>query len=370
MFSDITQISSARSRRASSWNRTGGNRDFVATEPGGRRVLAQCEGQGRITHIWMAVPHGLREVLLQVTVDGAPSPQINVPIGDFFCLGHGKMANFQSLYFTCSTNSPERYGGAALNCYLPMPFGKSIEIALANQSERELRTWYYVDYELAEPGSQDSAGILHAEFRRVNPFGGWGHELSFLAADDVPNKERDAWENNYLILETRGRGHYVGCNLSVTNLRGEWWGEGDDMIWVDGYKWPPDLHGTGSEDYFGHAWQMQPVAYLRNGSSLHERQTGGFQTSYVFHVENPIRFEREIRVTIEHGHANHLRNEMSSVAYWYAADPTAVVDPPPVTQRLPLRRDNEGRWLEDPDRQCPGAEIPLTEPMREALKGK
>jgi hypothetical protein len=138
------------------------------------------------------------------------------------------------------------------------------------------------------------------------------------------------------------------------------------MIWVDGYKWPPDLHGTGSEDYLSMAWGMQKPALLRNGSSLHEADTGGWQTSYVFHVENPIHFQREIKVTIEHGHANHLANEMSSVAYWYAAEPTAVIEPPPVAQRLPVRRDSEGNWLGDPDRQCAGPAIEPTDEMRKA----
>jgi len=119
----------------------------------------------------------------------------------------------------------------------------------------------------------------------------------------------------------------------VTNIQGTWWGEGDDMIWVDGYKWPPDLHGTGSEDYLNQAWGMQPNAFLRNGSSIHESNTGGYQTSYVHHLENPVRFEKEIKVTIEHGHANHLGNEMASVAYWYAEKPAAAIAIPPVKKR-------------------------------------
>ncbi len=85
------------------------------------------------------------------------------------------------------------------------------------------------------------------------------------------------------------------------------------MIWVDGYKWPPDLHGTGSEDYLNQAWGMQDNAFLMNGSSIYEQNTGGYQTSYVFHLTNPVRFSESIRATIEHG--NHLANEMSSVAY-------------------------------------------------------
>jgi hypothetical protein len=140
----------------------------------------------------------------------------------------------------------------------------------------------------------------------------------------------------------------------VTNFSRDWWGEGDDMIWVDGYKWPPDLHGTGSEDYLGQAGGMQPNAFLHNGSSIFEgytigvpelelwRGNSGCQTGYVFHLENPVVFEREIKVTIEHGHANHLGNEMSSVAYWYMDAPAAAISVPPLEQRLPVRRDNAG----------------------------
>ena len=124
------------------------------------------------------------------------------------------------------------------------------------------------------------------------------------------------------------------------------------MIWVDGYKWPPDLHGTGSEDYLGQAWEMQDNAFLRNGSSIFEHATGGYQTSYVFHLENPVRFTASIRVTIEHGHGNHLANDMASVAYWYARTPTPAAAPPAVSQRLPVPRDDQGNWRRDQGSRC------------------
>ena len=109
----------------------------------------------------------------------------------------------------------------------------------------------------------------------------------------------------------------------------------------------PTWFGTGSEDYLNQAWGMQDNAFLRNGSSIHERNTDGYQTSYVHHIENPVSFEKEIKVTIEHGHGNHLCNEMSSVAYWYAAKPTRVAKPPSVAKRMPVLRDNQGNWLYD-----------------------
>jgi hypothetical protein len=172
-----------------------------------------------------------------------------------------------------------------------------------------------------------------------------------------------AWENNYVILDTEGVGHYVGCNLSIANFAGEWWGEGDDMIWVDGYKWPPDLHGTGSEDYFGQAWEMQNNAYLHNGSSIYEPVSNGYQTAYVFHLENPVRFTKSIRVTLEHGHGNHLANDWASVAYWYARTPTPATPLPTVGQRLPVPNDNRGKWLRDVVPKIPGTQLRLTDEM-------
>jgi hypothetical protein len=136
------------------------------------------------------------------------------------------------------------------------------------------------------------------------------------------------------------------------------------MIWVDGYKWPPDLHGTGSEDYLNQAWGMQRNAFLRNGSSIFEEDSGGYQSSYVLHLENPVRFRKEVKVTIEHGHGNHLANEMSSVAYWYAAAPAQAIDPPPLAQRQPVARDNQGNWLHDASSRTPAGAVPVNDEMR------
>ena len=361
----LAKIRDYRVGRSSSWDRSGRNTDCVYIEPGQSQVLAEINGPGRITHIWMANPGQARECLLRITWDDVKSPSVHVPVGDFFCLGHGIANSFQSLLFSASTRFNNRFEEkCALNCYVPMPFRERALLELVNEGRKTLRTWFYVDYETTDEISRE-LGYFHAEFRRANPFRGWGPEITVNVPEaNIVNKGELAWENNYLILETRGRGHYIGCNLSVTNFKGEWWGEGDDMIWVDGYKWPPDLHGTGSEDYLNQAWGMQPNAFLRNGTSIHESETNGYQTSYLFHIENPIRFQKEIKVTIEHGHGNHLANEMASVAYWFADRPTDVVSPPPVTQRLAVPRDNQGNWLQTPENQCPGPRVRLTSEMK------
>lgn len=383
MIHDLARIRNRKTGRFSSWDTRGRNGDAWGIPAGETRVLADIKGPGQITHIWMTQGAHYRECLIKITFDDAPHPQVLVPLGDFFCLGHGIVNSFQSALFSASTrlNNVFNYG-CALNCYAAMPFRKRAVVELVNESKEHHGQYFYIDYETLEPEAvNDSVGYFHAEFRRTNPFGGWGHEIAVNTPEsNVVNKEKTAWNDNYVILQTKGRGHYIGCNVSVTNFHGRWWGEGDDMIWVDGYKWPPDLHGTGSEDYFNQAWGMQPNNYLRCGASVHEAHNrlgtyydlrsvqGGYATSYVFHLENPVRFQKEIKVTMEHGHANHLANEMSSVAYWYADKPTRVIAPPPVAKRMPVMCDAKGNWLFDKANQCPGKPVRLTPEMKRMKK--
>ena len=382
MFGNLAHLRNRKTGRASSWDTSGRNRDFWLIPAHSSAVLADIRGPAQITHIWMTQYDHYRECLLKITYDDSPFPSVLAPLGDFFCLGHGMVNSFESALFTASSNYAWQFNKpCALNCHVPMPFAHGATVELVNESDREHLQYFYVDYETLEEFPADT-GYFHAEFRRTNPFGGWGAEIAPNTPNsDAANKERTAWENNYVILETHGRGHYIGCNLSVSNFTKDWWGEGDDMIWVDGYKWPPDLHGTGSEDYLGHAGGMQPQFALRNGSSIFEGNTiptpelslwrgaSGYQTGYVFHLENPVHFESEIKVTIEHGHANHLANEMSSVAYWYADQPGRAVDVPSMLQRLPVQRDNSGNWLKDPQREVPGKPVMPTEEML-ALKAR
>jgi len=362
----------ARLRRRSS-ARTAATLNIL---PHSTRVLADISGPAQITHIWMAQAEHYRECLLKITYDDRPYPSVLVPIGDFFGLGHSLVNTYESALFSVSTNYPYAFNKpAALNCYIPMPFAHRAVIELANESDQVHTQAFAIESESLPQLSPDT-GYFQAEFRRAHPFAGWGGEIVPNTPEaNAANLERLAWENNYIILETSGRGHYIGCNLSVTNYTNNWWGEGDEMIWVDGYKWPPDVHGTGSEDYLGHAGGMHPSAFQHNGSSIFEGRTipvpeielwrgnSGYQTSYVFHLENPIHFSQQIKVTIEHGHANHLANEMSSTAYWYAAAPTAVINPPPAAQRMPVLRLNTGEWIKNPAAEYPGKPILVSDEM-------
>lgn len=366
VYEHLSRLAAGCTGRESSWDTTGRNQDSWILGPGETRVLADLKGPGAITHIWMTQRDHYRDCLIRITWDDAEHPSILCPLGDFFCLGHSIVSSFQSALFSASARVNDTFdSGCALNCYARMPFGKRALVELVNDSDEEHRQYFYIDYETYDSPADEEA-YFHTEFRRQNPFGGWGHEIAVNSPEaNVVNVEREAWTNNYVILDTQGRGHYIGCNLSVTNFQGTWWGEGDDMIWVDGYKWPPDLHGTGSEDYLNQAWGMQDNAFLRNGSSIYERNTGGYQTSYVFHLENPVRFQREIRVTIEHGHGNHLCNEMSSVAYWYAETPAEACEVPERVKRQPVLRDSRGGWIPDKENQVATRQVEVNAEMRQ-----
>lgn len=373
LFGGLARISKAKPGRVSSWDTTGRNADRWFIEPGETRLLADIDGPGCITHLWFTQSPGgenYRKVLLKVYWDDEEHPSILAPIGDFFCLGHSIVNSFCSLPFTSSTKANNKFGqGAALNCYLQMPFNQKARFELVNEGESKYFQYFYIDYETYDQPLEDDAAYFHAQWRRENPCDGWGHEIRVNTPQaDIVNTEKLAWNNNYVILDAEGTGHYIGCNLSVANFQGTWWGEGDDMIWVDGYKWPPDLHGTGSEDYLNQAWGMQDNAFLFNGSSIHESNTGGYQTSYVFHLTNPVRFNESIRATIEHGHGNHLANEMSSTAYWYQLEPHKPFEILPMEQRLPARRTMAGEWLDDPERQTPQPAMELNDEMKRMKK--
>ena len=365
----------ARSARVSSWDQSGLNEDAFVVQPGETAVLADLEGPGKLTHLWFVqtcrrilgpglVPYsksgvammeihnalGLnyedndpdyyRKVLIKMYWDDSDSPNVLAPIGDFFCLGHSMAANFQSMPFTVSVKPSEekKFGGAAaFNCYLPMPFNKRARIEIENQGEHAYFQYFYIDYEL-HPAPFDPSEILyfHAHWRRENPTNGWAPDnlQTNSLETQVPNLDG---MGNYTILETTGAGSYIGCNHSVLHFQGTWWGEGDDMIFIDDDTWPPSMHGTGGEDYFTQGWGMQKNSYPFCGSIIHEEDVPGFQVSYRCHLPDPVRFNSKIKVTLEHGHANHLRDDWSTTAYWYQTLPGPKLDILPVSQRLPNR---------------------------------
>jgi len=332
-------------KRESSYDRTGGNRDYYVVKPGEKKELLQISGAGLITHIWMTLgPMDDREVeeaihrkmLIRMYWDGELEPSVEAPVGDFFGMGHGITRNFVSAPLMMSPQD-----GKAMNCFFAMPFFSSARIEVESNCTLPLKCYFYIDYELYPEAPGDSLHF-HARWNREIARGIDPESLNSNTLFEFGGKNTTG-EKNYVILEAVGRGHYVGCNINIHNLRAtrewNWYGEGDDMIFIDGEAWPPSLHGTGMEDYFNTAWCPQQVYNAPyHGIILGgEDNWAGKVSFYRYHIQDPVMFEKSIKVTIEHGHNNHRSDDYSSTAYWYQTEPhrpfAAIL---PVHERLPL----------------------------------
>ena len=300
------------------------------------------DGPGCVRHIWitLASPETRypRRSVLRAWWDGAATPCIEAPAGDFFGVGHGLTPEYWSLPLTMSPRS-----GRGFNSFWPMPFNRSGVVEVTNDGDKPLVCFFYVDWEQYDHAMEDVA-YFHAQWRRENPTDGWGKK-----GDPHSNAEREEfWKRpnlegagNYVILEAQGRGHYVGCNMNVDvfeRQQNDWYGEGDDMIWIDGEL---VLRGTGTEDYFNTAWSPTrefhtPYHGLTVYSGTADWPWSGKNSMYRWHIEDPVQFRESIKVTIEHGHANDLSNDYSSTAYWYQTEPHGAFPAlPPVAGRLP-----------------------------------
>lgn len=333
LLSGLATLRNVKSRRVSSFDRTGGNSDRVPVEPGDIYPLAELSGAGQIVHIWITIdcpdPLYRRNLILRCYWDGEEHPSVEAPIGDFFGNGWGQHYNFST--------PPLAYapaGGKAHVCYFPMPFGKGARIELENQSDQQIRSlYYYVDYEEWE-SCPDDLGRFHASYRQelTKPESEQGDiENEWSLFGEAPKNPSDA--NNYVFAEIEGRGHFVGVNYYIHCPTPLWYGEGDDMFLIDGEAWPGSLHGTGTEDYFNMAWcPREPFShpyfgfgYLPGGNLAqpNDERLGwlGRTHCYRFHISDPIHFQKSLRASIEHGHGNVLTLELASVAYWYQTEP-------------------------------------------------
>lgn len=340
MYSPLAGLASlreAKTKRVSSFDRTGGNEDRIVIAPGATFVMADLAGAGIVRHIWITIscddPMHRRNILLRMFWDGQPYPSVESPIGDFFGQGWGEFYNYASLPLAAAP-----VGGRAMNCYFPMPFGNGARIEVENQSDRPVDSfYYYVDYEV-HPAIESGIGRFHAWWNRelTDPAPDGENEWSTLGAEPKNPSDRQ----NYLFFEAEGHGHYVGVNYYVHCPTPMWYGEGDDMFLIDGEPWPGSLHGTGTEDYFNTSWcPKEPYQHPYFGYGRLNNETGwlGRTHLYRFHIEDPIVFHKSIHASIEHGHANVLTLDLASVAYWYQSLPGKPFPPMrPKTERQPL----------------------------------
>ena len=318
---DLTQQQTYTPHRASSTDPTGGSHDSRTVAPGATFTVLDVDGPGTISHVWFTLDddesYNLKRIVLRMYWDGESEPSVETPIGDFFGLGLGQYQSWQSELLSVGS---ER----ALNCFFPMPFARHARITVTNEGEMPINYLFYnIDYRTYTQALPSGTLYFHARYSQSQPNHGWANNWKTNSDQTVNDKTNPDGGNNYVWMEAEGHGQYVGETMSVLQNQDGWWGEGDDMFFIDGAK-TPDIVGTGSEDYFLGAWDFggHPFSYLLYGAPVVGTELAGSRSSvYRFHLDQPIPFTKSFKATIEHGHANVRSDNFYSVAYWYQAEP-------------------------------------------------
>ena len=357
-LSNLYQVSEARSRSISPENFTGAKgggslaisgtgasagRELgqgwkispsVVIQAGTTFTLADIDSSGSIEHIWMTPTGNWRYAILRIYWDGEKDPSVEVPVGDFFCMGWNQYAPLQSLAVCVNP-------GSAFNCYWPMPFRKKCRITLENISGEAMTLYYQVDYILTTVPAD--AAYFHAQFRRVNP---------------VP------YQKDYVIVDSiRGKGQYVGTYLAYGAHDDGWWGEGEIKFFLDGDTKYPTINGTGTEDYFCGSYDFDTRIQTKTGETVSEYTPfcspysglvqviggdGHYNVEqrfglYRWHITDPIRFDKSLKVTLQDlgwhtdGRYLPLQDDMASVAFWYQQEPHTPFPKFPTRDELELR---------------------------------
>ena len=311
----------------------GSNRDNFRVAPGATHVLMDEKGPGVITHIWITflgpepqdwAPGGAanhQEMLLRIYWDGRAKPGVEAPVGDFFANCFGKRKEVISLPVV--VEDADSY-----NCFWHMPFHKSARVEIVNQSAKPIALLYYnIDW-VEKPSLPDDTPYFHAQYRQEYPV----------------EQGKD-----YVVLDTKGKGHYVGTVLAVRTRSPAWFGEGDEKIYVDGEA-KPSIWGTGTEDYFLSAWGLKTTSTPYFGVPYFDQWgiVGGHTSAYRWHVNDPLVFNTGIKVTFEHfgwiapdenprnksTSWNERQDDYASVAFWYqTGEPTFSARAPHARER-------------------------------------
>ena len=339
LIDNMAQIKQGvKSKRVSSYAKSGANDDFIGgIKDSSKFVLFNVEGAGIIKHIWITIaPQDIErnDIILRMYWDGHENPSVESPLGPFFGQGWNEHYLFNSMPLSAAPKD-----GYALVSYFAMPFSNGAKIEIENQTGRDISSlYYYVDYEEYEE-LPENLGRFHAWYNRELTLGSPKAEEFHrsLKEEDKYNKKG---EHNYLIADIKGKGQFVGVNYYVHYPGMIWYGEGDDMFFIDGDK-TPTLNGTGTEDYFNTSWGPKTkFQYPFYGAPRVNENIGWFGRSHVyrFHITDPVYFDKSLKFSIEHGHNNNMNIDLASVAYWYQQKPAEKLLPiPNKAQRAPKR---------------------------------
>jgi len=285
----------------------------IAIQPGATVTLADITGSGAIQHIWLTThPQHWRHLLLRMYWEDDTRPAVEVPLGDFFCQGWGVYSQVSSLPIAVNP-----HGG--FNSYWEMPFRQAAHITIESLADQEAILYYQIDYTLTQV--PEEAAYFHAQWRRSNP---------------LPDKEVHT-----LLDGIQGSGHYVGTYIAWGAHNSGWWGEGEIKFYLDGDEAYPTICGTGTEDYFGGAWNFDVpeqgyTSFTTPFLGLNQvlRPDGLYRSQprfgmYRWHIMDPIRFQSDLRVTIQAlGWRSGrrylpLQDDIASTAFWYQKETSA-----------------------------------------------
>jgi len=297
---------------------------FVVIQPGQTFTLAEITGSGAVQHIWMTPTGNWRMSILRMYWDDETQPSVEAPVGDFFAMGWGKYAPITSLAICVNP-------GSAFNSYWPMPFRKKARLTMENLDEKPMNLYYQVDF--MKGAVPNDAAYFHAQFRRTNPL---------------------PYKGVYTIVDNiKGKGHFVGTYMAWGVHNNGWWGEGEIKFYLDGDKEFPTINGTGTEDYFNGSYdfennekkQYEPFTSPYSGLVQAIKPDGLYVSQqrfgmYRWHIADPVRFDSELRVTIQAlgWRANRtylpLMDDIASVAFWYQTEPHAPFPKLPGKEQL------------------------------------
>jgi hypothetical protein len=295
---------------------------WVHIKSGETFTLAEINGSGAIQHIWMTPTGNWHHSILRIYWDDETDPSVECPVGNFFGMAWGEYAPLTSLAICVNP-------GSAFNCYWTMPFRKKCRITMQNISPKDEMTVYYqIDYTLTDVPAD--AGYFHAQFRQSN---------------------NDPSSDYTIVDNIEGKGQYVGTFLAVGVHNNGWWGEGEIKFFMDEDSKFPTICGTGTEDYFCGSYNFdvkgQYHEFCTPYSGMHQviRPDGTYKSQerfglYRWHINDPIRFEKKLKVTIQdlgwqhNGLYRQQHSDMSSVCFWYQNSPHTKYPPLPSAQEL------------------------------------
>ena len=314
-----------KTKRVGSYDKTGGNGDCLGGIKDGEKItLMDVKGAGVIDHIWITIaPEAAKasrnDIIIRMFWDGNTYPSVESPIGPFFGNGWNETYDVVTTPLTVSPG-----WGKSYVCYFAMPFAKGARIEIENQTGVKIESFYFnIDY-TEMPALPENSGRFHAWFN---------HQLT----DALPGGENE-WgtlgetgknptgKDNYVFADIKGKGQFVGVNYYVNCPTPMWYGEGDEMVFIDGDT-TPTLNGTGTEDFFNTSWCPKELfQHPYFGYPRVNNETGwlGHTHIYRYFIADPIYFDKSCRFTIEHGHNNNLTLDLASVAYWYQDQAAAL----------------------------------------------